>query len=505
MTKIPVGDQPASITKDIEDMARMYIEGENAIILAVSPANSDLATSDAVKLASDVDPAGARTIGVLTKLDIMDEGTDARDVLTGKSMPLHHGWFAVVNRSQADINGKKNMVETRKKERAFFAGHEAYSDLDACTGVESLSDKLCTMLQKKILEQIPKIRDFLHTNIASTRIQLESLGAPVRLDRASMFHTVLDAARRFEDAFSLFVDEGEGGGNAILRTFDTAFRAEIASIPLLESFYTREKVARTIDTSDGWQTHLVAPEAGYRKLIAMGIDTVKQPSLTCVDAVHAILRVGIDKASQAVPELAAFPALRSQLESAALEALDQACIETKATVATMVAAEAAFVDADFFRSLASLTDSARRRTLDYDDPVISQEDTDADADADAAEEAIINDEDALANADEAAPDAHTHLAPDDELAVIGRTCLTYVRRVMRQQARSIPKAIVLKSVIRSKELLIASFYAGVGANGDAELEAMLCEDPEKMKRRDRLTRQLELLTAARDEVASAGF
>ena len=91
MTKIPVGDQPASITKDIEDMARMYIEGENAIILAVSPANSDLATSDAVKLASDVDPAGARTIGVLTKLDIMDEGTDARDVLTGKSMPLHHG------------------------------------------------------------------------------------------------------------------------------------------------------------------------------------------------------------------------------------------------------------------------------------------------------------------------------------------------------------------------------------------------------------------------------
>ena len=68
----------------LEDMARTYVKGDNAIILAVTPANADLATSDALHLAREVDPTGDRTIGVLTKLDIMDPGTDARDVLEVK-------------------------------------------------------------------------------------------------------------------------------------------------------------------------------------------------------------------------------------------------------------------------------------------------------------------------------------------------------------------------------------------------------------------------------------
>ncbi len=56
------------------------LQGDNAIILAVTPANADLATSDALRLAREVDPSGDRTIGVLTKVDIMDKGTDCRQV-----------------------------------------------------------------------------------------------------------------------------------------------------------------------------------------------------------------------------------------------------------------------------------------------------------------------------------------------------------------------------------------------------------------------------------------
>ena len=50
----------------------------DTIILAVTPANQDLANSDALKLARTVDKEGDRTIGVITKLDLMDQGTDAR-------------------------------------------------------------------------------------------------------------------------------------------------------------------------------------------------------------------------------------------------------------------------------------------------------------------------------------------------------------------------------------------------------------------------------------------
>ena len=55
-------------------MINDYISQENTLILAVSPANQDLANSDALKLARSVDPEGLRTIGVITKLDLMDQG-----------------------------------------------------------------------------------------------------------------------------------------------------------------------------------------------------------------------------------------------------------------------------------------------------------------------------------------------------------------------------------------------------------------------------------------------
>ena len=65
-------------------MIYTYIKPESSIILAITPANIDLTTSDALRIAREVDPNGNRTMGVLTKLDLMDKGTDARDMLLGK-------------------------------------------------------------------------------------------------------------------------------------------------------------------------------------------------------------------------------------------------------------------------------------------------------------------------------------------------------------------------------------------------------------------------------------
>jgi dynamin GTPase len=98
LTKLAVGDQPADIGNQIREMIMYFIERESCLILAVTPANSDLATSDALQLAKSVDPDGLRTIGVLTKLDLMDEGTDAREVLDNKLLPLRRGYIGVVNR-----------------------------------------------------------------------------------------------------------------------------------------------------------------------------------------------------------------------------------------------------------------------------------------------------------------------------------------------------------------------------------------------------------------------
>ena len=105
LTKIAVGDQPQDIEQQIKDMIMQFICKETCLILAVTPANTDLATSDALTMAKSVDPEGLRTIGVLTKLDLMDEGTDARDIIDNKVYPLRRGYVPVVNRSQKDITG----------------------------------------------------------------------------------------------------------------------------------------------------------------------------------------------------------------------------------------------------------------------------------------------------------------------------------------------------------------------------------------------------------------
>jgi dynamin 1-like protein len=60
--------------------------------------------SDSLKLARSVDPQGRRTIGILTKLDLVDAGTHALDILTGRVYPLKLGFIIVVNRSQRDVD-----------------------------------------------------------------------------------------------------------------------------------------------------------------------------------------------------------------------------------------------------------------------------------------------------------------------------------------------------------------------------------------------------------------
>ena len=63
ITKVPVGDQPPDIEYQIKDMILQFISWESSLILAVTPANMDLANSDALKLAKEVDPQGTHAHG----------------------------------------------------------------------------------------------------------------------------------------------------------------------------------------------------------------------------------------------------------------------------------------------------------------------------------------------------------------------------------------------------------------------------------------------------------
>ena len=142
LTKVPVGDQPRDIERQIKEMVLKQISKPNAIILAVTAANTDLANSDGLKLAREVDPEGQRTIGVLTKVDLMDEGTDVVDILAGRIIPLRLGYVPVVNRGQRDIENKKAISYALEHERQFFENHKAYRNKAAYCGTPYLARKL---------------------------------------------------------------------------------------------------------------------------------------------------------------------------------------------------------------------------------------------------------------------------------------------------------------------------------------------------------------------------
>eukprot|EP00882_Tetradesmus_deserticola_P003727 GHRQ01003942.1.p1 GENE.GHRQ01003942.1~~GHRQ01003942.1.p1 ORF type:complete len:478 (+),score=208.07 GHRQ01003942.1:111-1544(+) len=329
LTKVPIDGQPLSIVQDLEEMCRQYIKGDNAIVLAVTPANADLATSDALRIAREVDPTGDRTIGVLTKVDIMDKGTDCREILLGKSLRLKHGWVAVVNRGQADINKKMTMVDARGKEQEFFKGMDQYRDLEN-TGTDYLSKKLSTHLINEITRKLPEIQGYIDKTIHDYQSQLKALGHDVTGNRGKMLHLILTICQKVEKAFNKIVDGGEGGGERVLEVFDVKLKEAIHKLPF-DKILTLKNVRNTINEADGYQPHIIAPEAGYRRLIEDGLTLLRDPSARAVEQTHQILKSIVTQAINQVTELQRFVNLKSEILAHSAVTLDRLKESSEAT------------------------------------------------------------------------------------------------------------------------------------------------------------------------------
>ena len=101
ITRIPMAgsDQPDNIEQITRAMAHRYVSDSRTIILCTLPANADMTTSDGLQMAREVDAKGIRTIGVITKIDIMDKGTNAKRMIEGKDVHLRLGFIGIKNRS----------------------------------------------------------------------------------------------------------------------------------------------------------------------------------------------------------------------------------------------------------------------------------------------------------------------------------------------------------------------------------------------------------------------
>ncbi|KAK6312088.1 hypothetical protein J4Q44_G00177520 [Coregonus suidteri] len=318
MTKVAVGDQPLDIEHQIRDMLLQFITKESCLILAVTPANQDLANSDALKIAKEVDPQGLRTIGVITKLDLMDEGTDAKDILENKLLPLRRGYIGVVNRSQKDIDGRKDIRAALAAERKFFLSHPGYRHMAERMGTPHLQKQLNQQLTNHIRDTLPGLRSKLQSQVLSLEKEVEEYKNFRPDDPTRKTKALLQMVQQFGVDFEKRI-EGSGdqvdtaelsGGAKINRIFHERFPFELVKIVFDEKELRRE-ISHAIKNVHGVRTGLFTPDLAFEAIVKKQIIKLKEPCIKCIDLVIQEL---INTVRQCTNKLGSYPRLREETE-----------------------------------------------------------------------------------------------------------------------------------------------------------------------------------------------
>ncbi|XP_029988017.1 dynamin 3a isoform X1 [Sphaeramia orbicularis] len=318
ITKVPVGDQPADIEYQIRDMIMQYICKENCLILAVTPANTDLATSDALKLAKDVDPQGQRTIGVITKLDLMDKGTDALEILENRLLPLRRGYIGVVNRSQKDIDGKKDIKAALLAEEQFFQSHPAYRHMAARMGTPYLQKMLNQQLTNHIRDTLPAFRCHLQNQLLTLNKEAEEYrqygpddaGRRTKILLKSIQHLAVDFEKLIEGSGDKVDTNNLSGGARINRIFHECFPYELIKLELDEQKLRRE-ITYAIRNIHGVRTGLFTPDLAFEAIVKKQISRLNGPCMKLIDMVSQELLTTVH---QCINKLNSFPKLRDETE-----------------------------------------------------------------------------------------------------------------------------------------------------------------------------------------------
>lgn len=183
-------------------MAHRYVSDHRTIILCVVPANADMTTSEGLHMARAIDKNGVRTIGVITKIDIMDRGTNAKRMIMNQEVHLRLGYVGVKNRAQEDIQNQLSVKEAMEKEESFFAQHAVYSTMPpGLLGCNTLTTKLTKILFTHIKHNLPEIIKEVRTKLAETEDELRDLGPPMPSSDADKMHLLWNMITEFVQTY----------------------------------------------------------------------------------------------------------------------------------------------------------------------------------------------------------------------------------------------------------------------------------------------------------------
>ncbi|XP_059409562.1 interferon-induced GTP-binding protein MxA [Carassius carassius] len=212
IARVAVKGQPENIGDQIKRLIKKFVTKQETINLVVVPCNVDIATTEALQMAQKEDPEGERTLGILTKPDLVDKGTEQTvvDIVHNEVIHLTKGYMIVRCRGQKEIIDQVTLHEATATEDVFFKDHPHFSKLydEGFATIPKLAEKLTIELVHHIQKSLPRLEEQIETKLAETQKELEAYGTGPPSDPAERLSFLIDKVTAFtHDMFNLTTGE----------------------------------------------------------------------------------------------------------------------------------------------------------------------------------------------------------------------------------------------------------------------------------------------------------
>ncbi|XP_062944694.1 interferon-induced GTP-binding protein Mx1 [Cynocephalus volans] len=229
ITRVAMGNQPADIGYQIKTLIRKYIQRQETINLVVVPSNVDIATTEALSMAQEVDPEGDRTIGILTKPDLVDKGTEDKvvDVVRNLVYHLKKGYMIVKCRGQQDIQDQLSLATALQREKDFFEDHPQFRDLleEGRATIPCLAERLTTELITHICKSLPMLENQIKECHQKITEELQKYGTDIPNEENEKMLFLIDKINVFNQDINALLQGEETVGDEDTRLF-TKLRSE---------------------------------------------------------------------------------------------------------------------------------------------------------------------------------------------------------------------------------------------------------------------------------------
>ncbi|CAM9610022.1 unnamed protein product [Chrysoparadoxa australica] len=345
------GQDPRAI-QQVNSLIESYLRQERTVVLCVIPSNQDIATVDILERARKVDPSGERTIGVLTKPDLIGPGNEdeVMAVLHNVRKPLQLGYIMVKNRTQEELKNGVTNKEARKLESAFFSSHRHFRNCDPkLLGVDHLTNRLTQLLVARIQHELVPMKADVEAALTEVRNELKGLSSYGQVsttsDRQKLLVTVTQEYVRHLNS----VVQGEYRDRIIvvhpqlrlytraMTVFD-ALKLQIeATAPAFQEEGFVQVLASQMDSFRGRELPGFMSAQSFYMFMAQYVEAWRDPARAAVAEVRTVT---LEVASRLLDVLVQqYPALREAVRGVASRALEVAYEEALTAVDDLIKKE----------------------------------------------------------------------------------------------------------------------------------------------------------------------